>query len=186
MYRPNPPLRNQVPWQAGQTRTGPSIAPLRGFFSLEIPGSDNVDSRVMEHKSHDDVNDKHNIWRLRFWSAKFGGRAAKSALSELNGIVKFWLWHRGIQYALVAPSTLKKFILGAGKGEKSFIVREVFRAYGLEATTDDEADACVLAHIGLCLIGREEPRNKAQREVLVTLTAEKQKNSRKKKLQEAA
>jgi crossover junction endodeoxyribonuclease RuvC len=74
---------------------------------------------------------------------------AKSVLAELNGIIKFWLWRRGIQYVLVAPSTLKKFILGAGKGEKSFVVREVFKAYELDATTDDEADACVLAHWGV-------------------------------------
>jgi len=103
--------------------------------------------------------------------------SAKSKLAELNGIVKFWLWRRGIQYVLVAPTTLKKFILGAGKGEKSFIIREVFKAYGLDAGTDDEADACVLAHIGACLIGREEPRNKAQRDVLTTLTAEKKKKN---------
>ena len=109
---------------------------------------------------------------------------AKSVLAELNGIIKFWLWRRGIQYVLVAPSTLKKFILGAGKGEKSFIIREVFKAYQLDATTDDEADACVLAHIGACLIGREEPRNKAQRDILTTLTAEKKKKKR--KLKDAA
>ena len=110
---------------------------------------------------------------------------AKSGLAELNGIIKFWLWRRKIQYVLVAPSTLKKFILGKGQGEKSFVIREVFKAYGLNATTDDEADACVLAHIGACLIGREEPRNQAQREVLFTLTGEKKKPKRR-KLQEAA
>jgi len=79
----------------------------------------------------------------------------------------------------VAPTTLKKFALGAGKGDKSFILREVSkeppRGYGLNAATDDEADACVLAHIGACLVGREEPKNKPQREVLTTLTAEKKK-----------
>jgi Holliday junction resolvasome RuvABC endonuclease subunit len=111
---------------------------------------------------------------------------AKSVLAELNGIVKFWLWRRKIEYVLVAPSTLKKFVLGKGKGEKSFVVREVFKAYGLDAGTDDEADACVLAHIGACLIGAEEPRNIAQREVLFTLTGEKKKKSKKKGLAEAA
>jgi Holliday junction resolvasome RuvABC endonuclease subunit len=110
--------------------------------------------------------------------------SARSKLAELNGIVKFWLWRRKIEYVLVAPSTLKKFILGAGQGEKSLIIREVFKAYELNATTDDEADACVLAHIGACLIGREEPRNKSQRECLTTLTAEKKKKKR--KLKEAA
>jgi Holliday junction resolvasome RuvABC endonuclease subunit len=95
---------------------------------------------------------------------------AKSVLAELNGIIKFWLWRRKIDYVLVAPTTLKKFILGKGKGDKSFIVREVYKTYGLDAGTDDEADACVLAHIGACLIGAEEPRNQAQREVLSRLT----------------
>ena len=80
-----------------------------------------------------------------------------------------------VRYVLVAPTTLKKFALGAGKGEKSVILREVFKDYGLNTATDDEADACVLAHIGACLVGREEPKNKPQREVLTTLTAEKKK-----------
>ena len=75
---------------------------------------------------------------------------------------------------------MKAMILAAGKGEKSLILREVFKAYGLNATTDDEADACVLAHIGACLIGREESRNQAQREVLFTLTGEKKKPKRRK------
>src|SRR5689334_15225953 len=47
--------------------------------------------------------------------------AARSQLAELSGIVKFWMWRRKIDYVLVAPTTLKKFILGSGKGEKSVI-----------------------------------------------------------------
>jgi crossover junction endodeoxyribonuclease RuvC len=112
------------------------------------------------------------------------GRSGIGTHLDWSALADEWLWRRGIQYVLVAPSTLKKFILGAGKGEKSFVVREVFKAYQLDATTDDEADACVLAHIGACLIGREEPRNKAQRDVLITLTAEKK--TKKRKLKEAA
>ena len=111
---------------------------------------------------------------------------AKSVLAELNGIVKFWLWRRKIEYVLVAPTTLKKFILGKGKGEKSLILREVFKAYGLNAGTDDEADACVLAHIGACLIGREEPHNQAQREVMFTLTATKRRSRKRRKSPETA
>ena len=98
---------------------------------------------------------------------------ARSGLAELSGIVKFWLWRRQIRYLLIAPTMLKKFILGVGRGDKALIVREVFKAYGLNAGTDDEADASVLAHIGMCIIGAEEPRNRQQREVLANLTAEK-------------
>ena len=103
---------------------------------------------------------------------------ARSQLAELNGIVKFWLWRRKIAYALVAPTTLKKFMLGSGKGEKSLILREVYKAYGLDAATDDEADACVLAHMGAWLVGREAPANEAQRQALSTLTAEEKPKNR--------
>ena len=83
---------------------------------------------------------------------------------------------------LVAPTTLKKFILGAGKGrDKSLIIREVYKQYGVDVVNDDEADAVVLAHIGCCLTGLEEARNKPQREVLNTLTTEKKPKRRNKK-----
>lgn len=112
---------------------------------------------------------------------------AKSALAELNGLIKYHLWKRNINFKLVAPTTLKKFILGAGKGkEKSQITKEVLKQFHVDALTDDEADAVVLAHIGCCLVGLEEPANVKQREVLHTLTAEKKKKPRKKKLAEAA
>ena len=44
---------------------------------------------------------------------------AQILLAELNGIIKFWLWRRKIQYVLVAPTTLKKFIFGARARAKS-------------------------------------------------------------------
>lgn len=143
---------------------------LGGFERLEF-----IISRVMELVSEGDLVVIEN-------NAFNALGSAKSKLAELNGLVKYFLWKRGIQFVLVAPTTLKKFILGGGKGtDKSLIIKEVLKQYTVDAMTDDEADATVLAHIGCCLVGLEEARNKPQREVLVTLTAEKKPKKRKKK-----
>jgi len=48
---------------------------------------------------------------------------------------------------------LKKFATGKGTGQKSIVVREVFKRWGIDCKDDNQADACVLAHLaeGLCM-----------------------------------
>lgn len=147
-------------------------------LSTNLTGWERVDRILYDVLSLCSVNDLVLIENNAFNAIG----SAKSKLAALNGIVEFALWRRQIPVVLVAPTTLKKFILGKGNGEKSMILREVFRRYGLEAGTDDEADACDLAHIGACLTGREEPANQAQRDIMTTLTTEKKKKTRKLKV----
>ena len=52
-----------------------------------------------------------------------------------------------VPYTEVAPTVLKKFVTGTGNAKKEVILREVFRKWGFEAKTNNEADAMVLAHI---------------------------------------
>ena len=68
---------------------------------------------------------------------------------ELGGIVKYYL-SKYTSVPLehiwtVSSTTLKKFVLGAGKGDKNLILREVFKKYQFEAINDDVSDAYVLA-----------------------------------------
>jgi len=66
------------------------------------------------------------------------------------------------------------------------ILREVWKSYGLNAVNDDEADAIVLTDIGCCLVGKKQPRNQAQREVLTKLCDEKKPKKRRKNHKAAA
>ena len=70
-------------------------------------------------------------------------------LIALSHMVRRGLVRRGIPFHDVAATQLKKYILGKGKGEKSLILREVFKRYGVEVQDDNQADACVLAHIAM-------------------------------------
>lgn len=75
----------------------------------------------------------------------YNAKQGREAAGEVGGIVRRYLWLRGIPTVPVSPLTLKSFI---GAGDKSMIVKEVFKQYGADANNDDEADAFVLAIIG--------------------------------------
>ena len=77
-----------------------------------------------------------------------GIRAGQSfSIGELGGVIKLLLFHLGVHYYLVSPTRLKKYITGSGKADKDMILLQVFKKWGFEAKTSDEADAYGLAKI---------------------------------------
>ena len=80
-------------------------------------------------------------------------------LSMLGGIVRTMLYEKGIPFCLVTPLQLKKFILGKGAGEKSLILREVFRRWKVEAVDDNQADAVGLAHLARAVYAQHKLDN---------------------------
>jgi len=108
------------------------------------------------------------------------GKAAERAALHyfIRAKLRFW----SIHVAVVAPASLKKFITGGGKAEKSTIVREVYKRWGIEANDDNQADAAGLAYVAAAIVGEYEPANAAQREVVDKLTAAPVAKKRKGKL----
>lgn len=90
-----------------------------------------------------------------------GGGAIKLGLVQAYGI------HRKVGYpSTVSPTSLKKFALGKGVGEKSDMKMQVLKRWGAEFSDDNECDAFVLAQVAACLIEPDRAANDAQREVL--------------------
>ena len=56
-------------------------------------------------------------------------------------------------FIIVAPTTLKKFATGSGKGDKDMMMMEVFKTYGFSAMDNNECDAYALAAVGQALLG---------------------------------
>lgn len=88
------------------------------------------------------------------------------SIGELGGVIKLLLYEWKKPFVIVSPTSLKKFVLGKGVGDKDMIIMNVYKRWGFEAKTSDEADALVLAYIS-----RELDRNtgnlpKYQEEVL--------------------
>ena len=85
---------------------------------------------------------------------------AAIGLAMLGATVRMALYEAGIPFYVVAPSQLKKFATGKGVGQKSIVVREVYKRWGVDAKDDNQADACVLAHMAesICQLPPDAPQ----------------------------
>jgi len=107
----------------------------------------------------------------------FAFAASNSFAREIAGLTylfRHWLWKHEKPYVLVAPQSLKKFIVGRGSTPKnpipkSCIVKEILKRFGHDTFDDNSADAIGLAYIGRALVGEWEPTTDAQREVVAML-----------------
>ena len=93
----------------------------------------------------------------------FGSTNRISEMAEWGGCLR---WHL-VDHAPVlevAPSTLKKFVTGSGKGEKQMMIAHVASTYGKIFGTNDEVDAYGLYVMALAVAGVIPCRNQAQRD----------------------
>jgi Holliday junction resolvasome RuvABC endonuclease subunit len=84
----------------------------------------------------------------------YAARGNLARIAELNGIIKHdffctWSLAPGEKLFVVAPSTLKKYIIGKGIGEKSLILKCVLTKWGVDIDNDNIADAYGLARVGV-------------------------------------
>ena len=98
-----------------------------------------------------------------------GGHMAGVAikLAEMHGAVKAEL-HKQRMTApyYVAPMTLKKYATGNGHAEKSDIKMAVFKKWGIELNSNDEADAYALAQIAANIGGFNIPSHEYERDCI--------------------
>jgi Holliday junction resolvasome RuvABC endonuclease subunit len=72
-------------------------------------------------------------------------------IGELGGVIKHLLFIRKIPFILISPLTLKKWITGSVKGDKSAILLQIYKRYNVELNDNNVGDAFVLAQIGCAL-----------------------------------
>ena len=65
----------------------------------------------------------------------------------IHYMIRVSLWESKVPFVVVPPSALKKFVTGSGVGEKSLVIREVYRRWGVEAGDDNQADAAGLCYV---------------------------------------
>lgn len=79
-------------------------------------------------------------------------------LGALSYLVRILLNEFKWPFLIVAPTTLKKFITGSGKGDKDMMLMAVYKNYGFEAIDNNTNDAYCLSVCGLAVLGK--PLNK--------------------------
>lgn len=78
---------------------------------------------------------------------------AKSGM--VHGVVRDLLIRLGIPYALVPPSSLKKYATGRGNANKTQMAVAAQKRFGLEFDDDNQCDAFWLRAMGLDALGFE-------------------------------
>ena len=69
-------------------------------------------------------------------------------IGELGGVLRVMFHELGLNVLKVAPSAVKKFATGKGVASKEQMAVAVYKRWGKEFATNDEADAYTLAIIG--------------------------------------
>lgn len=70
---------------------------------------------------------------------------AAIGLAGLGTIVRMAMYEAGYPFYVVAQNQIKKFCTGTGRVQKSMMLREVYRKWGIEAKDDNQADAVAMA-----------------------------------------
>lgn len=73
-------------------------------------------------------------------------------LASLNYMMRDIILKHGFPFIVVPPTTLKKFVIGKGVGEKEFMLLESFKKWGVSFGSNDECDAYGLVRFGEALI----------------------------------
>ncbi len=85
----------------------------------------------------------------------FSAKGRVFQLGELGGIVRYVLTEMGIPFIVVGTGQLKKFVAKNGNAKKPEMAVALYKRYGVEFHSDDEADA-----YGLALVAKAYHTNK--------------------------
>jgi crossover junction endodeoxyribonuclease RuvC len=70
-------------------------------------------------------------------------------MGEIGGCIRRMVWESGGNLIVVPPSTLKKFLTGKGAGDKSVVMKHVFKRWAFDIDEDNQCDAFGCAVLGL-------------------------------------
>lgn len=70
-------------------------------------------------------------------------------LIEVGFPLRYKLYYDHIGFFTVQATQVKKFVTGSGKGEKEVVMKDLYKNFGFDTNSNDEADA-----IGMALIAR--------------------------------
>lgn len=70
-------------------------------------------------------------------------------MGALHFYLRIFLFKKNINYKIIAPGTLKKFVTGKGNAKKNLILLNVYKKWNIEFNDDNLADAYSLARMAL-------------------------------------
>lgn len=75
--------------------------------------------------------------------------SAMAQLGALHFLLRIFLFQEKLDYRVVEPTVLKRFVTGKGQGKKELMLKEVYKKWGADFDDNNLADAYGLARIAL-------------------------------------
>jgi crossover junction endodeoxyribonuclease RuvC len=76
------------------------------------------------------------------------GRAVLQ-MGALHYLIRIFLYEHSLNYKIISPGTLKKFVTGKGNAKKDLMLLNVFKKWGAEFDDNNLGDAYSLARLAL-------------------------------------
>lgn len=70
-------------------------------------------------------------------------------MGALNFFVRIFLRKKNVDYRVIAPPTLKKWVAGTGRAAKEMMLLHIYKRWGIEFKNNNLADAYGLARIAM-------------------------------------
>jgi crossover junction endodeoxyribonuclease RuvC len=70
-------------------------------------------------------------------------------MGALHFLIRIMLKKAEVNYKIISPGTLKKFVTGDGRAKKDLMLLNVYKKWGMEFNDDNLADAYSLARLAL-------------------------------------
>ena len=113
--------------------------------------NDNIYTRIQHiEKEITSVIEKFEPVYVAIENLSFASRGkAMFQLAGLHFLICLSMMNRNIPFIEVAPTSLKKFVTKSGRAKKEMMLLQIYKHYGVEFETSDEADAYGLALMAL-------------------------------------
>jgi len=122
--------------------------------------------------------DKKYLFIEGYAFGSFGRSSSVTTLAELGGSIKYSaLANFGLEYTIIPPTKVKKFITGKGNSHKDEILLKCFKRYGMEFDNSDIADSYVICHMGYLLAFDQESGIKYADDVIESMRKEYEQQS---------
>lgn len=144
-------------------RTGVCICNDGDYQWWPIPVKDSIRGTKRLHYIKSAIHERTSQYKIDCAAVEgysYGSPGRLAQLGELGGVVRLYLYERGIDIITLSPTQLKKYITGNGRADKYEMVNQICVDLDLppdqrlDYTQDDEADA-----IGLAMIANDYVKN---------------------------
>lgn len=131
---------------------------------------DHILNKIMDTIEDHPVDDCPNSTLVILEDFSFASKGASLfQIAGLGYLVRYRLWRQGIDFILVPPTVLKKFVTGAGNSDKSIMLKEIYKRWGTDINDDNIGDAYGLMRIGQAILGWDEDLTQFQKDALKQL-----------------